>query len=374
MKKQKTRKTRRSSPVMPGFDYGLENSVAVVTAPDFNNNLREANIIACAYGMKHSHEFDATIPIISLVATKPDLMKQAFIQFKGWIDATGPDALQVEILFSGEGYYIGLGPNYKHLLWRTVGLDQTVVPLIFGLTYIKTIDTRNPFLDQLANQLPVAPIIVTGAHYVGTAQPPRAPSPHAMQPIPGCPELLLFQLPVYRTAAEVPRESGLIACTKATSKPDLGNSRQKYVERTRSPDEVFYRRERRITSLMPITIHMLRTFAPLRDRIRALQGSGFEQWQLEQAFVNQRFWAQCSPKERARLPNPKELPHVISNFVELYSPNWQDVATDEETILQQAHRDQRILLRALGLRPHETTSDCQSELAKRGYLHPGSIP
>jgi hypothetical protein len=182
MKKQRTKsKKAKPSPSMPGLDYGLENSLAIMTAPDFNDNLRAANIVACAYGMKYHNEIYAQIPIISLVATKPDVLKKAFIQFRTWIDATGPDALQVEILYSAEGYYIAFGPNSRHLLWRTVGLDQTVDPLIWGLTYIKTIDTRNSFLDQLADQLPVAPIILAGAHYAGTGQLSHTPNAYDVE-------------------------------------------------------------------------------------------------------------------------------------------------------------------------------------------------
>ncbi len=353
---------------MPGFDYGLENSLAIITAPDFNDNLRAANIIACAYGTKYSNEIKAEIPIISLVATNQDLLKRAFIQFKAWIDATGPDALRVEILYSNDGYYIALGPNAKHLLWRTVGLDQTVDPLIWGLTYIKTIDTRNAFLDRLADQLPVAPIIVAGAHYAGAAQPNRAPSPYDMRPIPDSPELLLFQLPIYKTPLEVPNESGLITCTDRVPKRDLASSRESYEQQARSPDRVFGRRERRIASLMPVTLHMLRTFTPLRDKVRALSSSGFAPWQLEQAVVNQRLWAQLSPEARTLIQNPKELFGVISRFVELDSPSWKEVAADDESILGQAQRDLRFLLRGLGIRRPDALKECQRELATRGYL------
>lgn len=372
MKKRKSKKPKKKpSLLMPGFDYGLENSLAIMTAPDFNENLRAANIIACAYGMKFSDEINAHIPIISLVATNPDLIKRAFVQFKSWIDATGPDALQVEILYSNEGYYISLGPNPRHLLWRTVGLDQAVDPLIWGLTYIKTIDTRNSFLDQLADQLPVAPVIVSGAHYTGPAQPNRTPNPNDMRSIPGCPELILFQLPIYKTPSDVPRKSGLISCTDRVPRRELANSREGYQEQAKSSDRVFARRERRIASLMPVTLHMLRTFTPLRDKVKTLAASGFVPWQLEQAIVNQRLWTQITPEARARMQDQKKLFGVISRFVELDSPNWQEIAANEEAILKQAQRDLRFLLRGLGLRRSHTVRDCQIALGTHGYLQPG---
>lgn len=61
-----------------------------------------------------------------------------------------PGRAQVKILYSREGYYIAFGPEYEHATWRTVGVDQFTPPTLFGVTYIKTIDTRNPFLDEIA--------------------------------------------------------------------------------------------------------------------------------------------------------------------------------------------------------------------------------
>jgi len=359
---------------MPGFDYGLESALAIMTAPDFNDNLRAANIIACAYGLKYSSEIGAQVPIISLVATEPEPLKKALVQFKAWIDATGPDALKVEILYSDEGYHISFGPNAKHLLWRTIGLDGTVDPLIWGLTYIKKIDTRNPFLDELAEQSPVAPIIIAGAHYTGPKQLSLAPNPHDMRPIPGCPELLLLQLPIYKTPSQVPRESGLIPFTNTVPKEELASSREGYQQEARSPHSVFDRRERRIASLMPVTLHMLRTFTPLRAKLEALAQSGFARWQLEQAVVNQRLWAQLSPEARTLIQNPKELPNVVGRFVELDRPNWQEVAADEAAILKQAQRDLRVLLKGLGVPRPDSAEDCQRQLAERGYLSSENPP
>lgn len=226
---------------MPGFDYGLEHHLAVLTAPEFNFNLRAANIIARGYGAEHNNEVDAEVPVVMLVAKKPDLLKQAFVQLKTWIDATGPDALSVEILYSGEGYHISFGPEADHLLWRTVGLDQTIDPLILGLTYIKKIDTRNRFVDDLANRarLPVAPVIISGAQYTGPEQPRRTPGPSDIQPIPGCPDLFLLKLPVYRHPSDVPPTSGLISCTRSVSERSSASSRESVRQEKRPPARCF---------------------------------------------------------------------------------------------------------------------------------------
>jgi hypothetical protein len=47
MKKRKPKSGKKpATPVMPGTDHGLANSIAIVTAPDFNQNLASAEIIA----------------------------------------------------------------------------------------------------------------------------------------------------------------------------------------------------------------------------------------------------------------------------------------------------------------------------------------
>jgi hypothetical protein len=177
--KRSNKKGKQKPPEMPGADYGIDRTTAVLTAPDFNDNLRAAEVIACAYGQMHSEEVGSVLPIVTLVATKPDFLAKAFRQFKAWIDATGPDALRVEILYSGAGYYISFGPEYQHAMWRTVGVDQLYSPIYWGLTYIKTIDTRHAFLDSLArhSQHPVAPVILGGARFTGNEPLPHGPRP-----------------------------------------------------------------------------------------------------------------------------------------------------------------------------------------------------
>jgi hypothetical protein len=372
MKKPKKKKPKKSQPmpVMPGCDFGLEHHIAVLGAVDFNNDLRSADVMGCAYGFHHSQEVDASLPIVYLIAKNPELLKQALLQFKAWMDATGPDALNVEILYSEHGYHISFAPDPKHLLWRTVGLDQTIDPLISGLIYVKKIDTRHPFLDKLAAhaQLPIAPVIISGAQYIG----PDAPGPgpltiHSTRPIPDCPSLFLLRLPIYKDPSEVPETSGLMSFTQRLDKKRLSRSRDDYPHSTRAPVAVFRRREQRLASLMPITLHLLRTQAELREKVRALAGQDYEIWQVEQAAINQRVWALLPPETRRTIQNPKELFSALSGFVEGESPEWRDILADEEAILKQVDRDLRFFLRGLGITPPDSLSRCQAALDKRGY-------
>jgi hypothetical protein len=371
MKKNRSKSKKPRSPAsMPGFDYGVDRKIALMTAPDFNDNLRAANIIACAYGEMRHPDVGAVIPVITLVATKADFLKSAMLQFKGWIDATGPDALNVEILYSGAGYYIGFGPQYQHAMWRTVGVDQIRDPLFYGVTYIKKIDSRHAMVDELARHStnPVAPIMLTGAHFTGDKPRGTAPSPSEIAPIQGCPELLLLRLPIYKTSSEVPEFSGLRTCVSTLTEAERAELRRRFQEQEIKASGIFARRERRLSSLMPITLHILRTASALQSKLRVLEQQGIERWQLEQAAISQRFWSLANPAQRARFQNPNDLHKALENFMELDNPNLEPIIDDQDTIIKQVLRDARTLLKKIGVRTPDTLAECQAQLMALGYL------
>jgi hypothetical protein len=356
--------------VMPGFDYGLDRPTTIMTPPVFEEEMRRANIIACAYGQMSAPGVGSVVPCISMVARHPEPLTKAFKQFHAWIEATGPDALKVEILYSRDGYYIAFGPEYRHAMWRTVGVDQFISPTFFGVTYIKTIDSRNSFLDDLAQyaKSPVAPIKLLGACFTGSHPNGPAPNPSEIQPVSDCPELLLFNLPVYKTKAEVPEFSGLRIMAAGPTNEGQVKSYKEFEQRTMGPEDANRSRERRLAALMPVTIHMLRTYPPLQEKLKALQKRGVARWQIEQAVVNQRLWSQVMPEQRARLKNANDLYRAIEQFAELDTPTWDVIADDQEAIFGQIFRDARVLLKKIGTSAPDTLEDCQKQLTARGYL------
>ena len=374
MKKAHKKGKRSKSPFMPGFDYGIDRSSVVVTPPVFNEKMRDADIIACAYGQMRAPGVGSVVPCISMVARNPGPLKESFQQFHAWIEATGPDALKVEILYSGEGYYIAFGPEYQHALWRTVGIDQFSSPLFYGFTYIKTIDSRQSILDDIAeySKRAFAPVMLLGAHYTGSKPRGAAPNPSEINRIPECPELLLFNVPVYKTDAELPEFSGLRVMVAKSADEELDQSHKEFPDRINNPEGVARSRERRLLSLMPTTLHMLRTYAPLQQRLAALEArAGVRRWQIEQAIINQRLWSLATQEQRARFQNANDLYRAITRFAEIDTPNWDSVAEDADAILGQILRDARTLLKKIGAKAPAGLAECQQELAARGYVQSG---
>ncbi len=375
MAKKKPNTSAKKSPEMPGSDYGFDRPTAIMTAPDFNDNLRAANIIACAYGEMLNKDLDTVVPVLSLIGTKAEYLIKAFTQFKAWMDATGPDALRVEILYASEGYYIGFGPDFHHALWRMNGVDQLSSPMYWGFTYIKKIDSRNPVLDRLASYAkhPVAPVLLAAGLYTGLENPSQTgPRPHEIQRITDCPDLLLLHLPIYKTPAEVPIFSGLIS-TARPNKENLGEDEtyghDAYEAQKKRPSSVFRARKRRLTALMPVTMHMLQSFAPLCDKVDALaHDNNVARWQIEQAIVNQRLWSQVSAPQRARFQNAKDRYKALHSFMELDTPDFTRLADDQDAIMKQVLRDARALLKALSTTAPATLAQCRDELKKLGHL------
>lgn len=367
MAKRNRSKGTKKPPQMPGDDHGIDRTTAIMTAADFNENLRAADIIACAYGERQDGQFHVT-PAVMLVARNPEPLTKAFIQFKAWMDATGPDALNVEVLYSESGYYISFGPEYRHAMWRTVGLDQFSNPMYWGITYIKTIDTRHEFLERLASysRHPVAPVLLEGTEYTGD-QLGRTVDATALRPIPGCPQLTLLHLPIYKNNSEVPRFSGLISVTNPN--PNNFSSEEEFGKIQRSPETVAASREKHLSSLMPITSHMLRAFGPLRTQVDSIVTEcGVERWQVEQAIVNQRLWSLMTPQQRARAQNANDRSETLAHFMELDNPDWNTIGSDRSSILGQILRDARFLLKRIGANAPTTFPECQEVLRGLGYL------
>jgi len=124
-----------------------------------------------------------------------------------------------------------------------------------------------------------------------------------------------------------------------------------------------------LTALMPVTMHMLQSFAPLNDKVDALaHDNNVARWQIEQAIVNQRLWSQISAPQRAKFQNAKDRYKALHSFMELDIPDFTRLANDQDAIMKQVLRDARALLKSLGTTAPATLAQCQDELKKLGHL------
>src|SRR5262249_36112096 len=67
------------------------------------------------------------------------------------------------IVFDGPGYVLAISQQIDLMRWRVAGLDTARQPIMLATTHMKRLDSRHPFLEELAEyaKRPIAPVVLT---------------------------------------------------------------------------------------------------------------------------------------------------------------------------------------------------------------------
>ena len=174
MKRRKRTTRAPSSKTAPrGFDYGCLPYAQALASPEFMNHLNAAMVHAVAYGSAWSGSLNHAVPSISLVAKRGDELAKAFEEFNAWSRMTDPDSVETTIVFrKNGGYVLAVSPEYSRLQRRCFGFDRAHRAIAVGPTWIKPIDSVQPFLQTFRRycSAPIAPFMLDGVTYVGPAK------------------------------------------------------------------------------------------------------------------------------------------------------------------------------------------------------------
>lgn len=86
-----------------GFDFGIDDKVALIGAMEFQGSLHRAGVVGCAYGESFEKGFRRPLPIVSLIGTDRTALEEAFREFHRWDEATHGDALDLTFVFLNAG-------------------------------------------------------------------------------------------------------------------------------------------------------------------------------------------------------------------------------------------------------------------------------
>lgn len=364
-KKAKPRAKPNKKAVMAGYDFGLPFRGMVVPSIDFVQNLQDADIVGCGHFEESNEDFGVTIPTVALIARHADKLQLALRQLASWIDFTGPDAADIRINIVGDGYEVSVGPDFTHLMWRSIGLAnfadyQAVTP-----RFVKRIDTRHPNVDRIAeySKRPIAPVCFTGLVYNGSEKSPRFADPRSVSFAQGMPRLTLLHMQVYRTSGELPIDM------RKPTKDELESSRREYEASMHSAAALHESRERRLKSQAPATMHMLRNSPDVTARVAELVVEGLEPWLIEQACVNQQIWDKASASTKYKLGKTDTIARVLADYVEIETPAEGSILVNKDEVKTQVGRDLRFLLQGLGHAKLPLELDeLQSLLGRLGHL------
>jgi hypothetical protein len=280
----------KSISVRHGFDFGIEIRAMLIADMSFIDLLKQADIVACAYGTAPENPLETPLPEISLVGVNREPLVKVFAEFGRWASSGDGDAVELTFIFLQDGGYLLLIERERtRATWSLEGTNRIFSPLLFGGTYIKKFDTRNPALAQFRahkERLLISPFLFGAASIAVKTR--DVPTLSDIQPITTVVPLLKFEAKFLDEHA-IDTNSPYFSLLKLT-KESSGSKSKKGLrslppEPIQRPVDFFKHRSKIIDRHFPVTVERIRA-----NRYPALMGAirdrGIRDWQFEQAACN----------------------------------------------------------------------------------------
>lgn len=140
---------QKSKQLPKGYDFGKSGLAMLVASANFVEYLREAEVVACAYGWNRSSALGHVLPFVSLGAIHEEPLKRAFGEFKRWQEESQTDPVDLTFVLLREGgYLLGISSRSESISRRLGHTSLARERLLVGATYIKKFDTRDPWLQK----------------------------------------------------------------------------------------------------------------------------------------------------------------------------------------------------------------------------------
>ncbi len=345
-----------------GYDWGWPALGVISANPELIRRLAVAGFVGCGYGFVSQ----GGPPFIALVGEDLSAMKSVLALMREWTDVVGPNAIAVEILLNGPGYIIAIAQQHDLLRWRLRGLDTTDRSLVMTMCINKRLDTRQPFLEDLAHysRQPIAPVVLTVA-----GLPPGAKSKFGSLDTAGFAPMMdgAITLPginVYLRPEDRPRDSMIKLESEIPDEP-----RRELPEQAKDPASMVRERERRLMSTFPKTMHVLRHRTEGRAVFVQPRAIGCADWQVEQGICNLRLAEYLPYQPRSASKRLAMLDQLRREFIEHASIGVEVSSIDPAALLAQIELDAAYLLRRIDEKsdPPEKLLDSNIRLRELGY-------
>lgn len=276
---QRKSKNRQSSVTVRGFEFGhlRKYLFAHTSSIQFNNDMVDAKVIACAYGQDTVAGYPIPVPALTIVGQKADKLLAASEILKEWGCGDDGDAVDIEIVLRRDGsYLLGVQPNIRRGMYR-MSKDQDLYDLIFyGGTWIKKIDTTNPILWHWkdAYQSRLVPVLVG----LATAQSKFGiPQIDTIKLVPGAVTFVKFGLKIF---CEEENPDNVLLDIVDGRKPTFGKPK------TAKPQDVAQRRQRVIDTAFPVSRDRVRRLKLHEQLLQHLKVGNVSAAQVAQAAIN----------------------------------------------------------------------------------------
>jgi hypothetical protein len=367
-RKKKIRQKSRNahSARLNGFDFGLDQMAMAVSDFQFSNLLHEAEVGACAYGVGYSSDAKASVPFISLAASKIDPLKAALEILQRWDRGPGDDGFSLDFILRRDGgYLLAVSPDFKALLYRINRSDRFFSQFGMTISWMKDFPARGPWLADFRKYVArrAAPFVFTGCQW--------APREQAARHVSGLSEILKFEACFSEEGATTQGTFG--DAMLELHRQGKVKARRSFPARPIQTREAI--RERRADQLrrhFPVTLWKDRadpSFEAFRSRNLDLN---IQRWQWEQALCNTLLSTELTAGPHYPNFNGHQLISAIAqrllDRIELVGAISEPVI-DDQTLIKQISLDSGYLLENRGCReiPNDH-AQLQNRLTYEGLL------
>lgn len=218
-----------------------------------------------------------------------------FREWNEWTKAAGGDAVELSFVFlKSGGYQLVINPEHQRQISRIIGFDALWTPITFQASWLKQMDTRQAFLDELRKHVAhgLRPFLLSAALYSGITLAP-GPVPAGVEPLPEVEPILKFEARFIDEdqASTDPWERQMLAVGLIGGKTKKSKSRKSRGEHTKRPpplpnSEIFSGRQSKLKKLFPVTLARIAHSTKCQEITSSLRKDGVRPWQIEQAFCN----------------------------------------------------------------------------------------
>lgn len=369
-KPKKKRNHKKFNPKVPsdkldrGFDFGFLIRTMAVPDFEFNQSLRDAGIIGCAYGFHPVDGLSQPVPCITLIGTNIAAFERAYQAFQRWGCEEDGDALDVDLLLKSDGSYnIWIGPEIDHLLYRTIPQANLFETLAMNISWVKTLDSTHEMVRQLKRycESKIHPVVISAA--IGN---PSNPSSLQITPVPGWRNILKFGLRIIEQS-EAPEDFRFASISERSS--------SKYEKiKTLMPEDLCQRRIKTLDIAFPVSRERVRNSSLLHD-IRCF--TGFErvtETQVVQGAINLMLSGELVPGDKhyrqVTGDVEKTIWDSIASRVELADGASKPADQSPSLVARQIELDVRTTLRRMNKRGlSEHFSKLQEVFLREGYVY-----
>lgn len=373
-------------PKQRGWDYGVPLHALAVGSFSFVEHLRKADVLGVACGFSVYPQIKNPLPAISLIGRHRQHLISVFKEWNEWAKAIDGDTVELSFVFlRNEGYQLVINPEPQRQILRILGFDAFWQPVTVQASWIKQMDTRQPFLDELRQHVSsgLGPFLLSAAHYSGITIAPAGVAPETVEPLPEIQPLLKFEARFIDEdkASTDPWGKQMVAARLIgrgqTKKSKKGKKLHKLPKRPSrlSNSEISSGRQQKLKKLFPVTLARIERLPECQKIVSALRKDGIRLWQIEQAICN--------------LCVSLEITGGRPHFLGISQEQWPRLLTDHlakryefadcqegalvkialEQIVEQIILDSEALLKYVGRTPTKRNLESlQKDLAKGNLL------